>query len=631
LAIDTEPGRARKAREGAMASRQRDYQAQLGSLAETFEQIHDADVSALSAALASVDRRQATYVGSGGAFGVARLAAELHEARTRSFARAATPLELIGSSPLSESAVVIFSAGARHPDAAAATTAALRNGADPVVLVTHRQPDELASTFSAEIRVIHLPGPRGREGFLATNSVMAMSAALIKASGFDLPIRLPNLNTTPTERFREQTLILSAPGLGAVSTDLETRLSETGLSAAQVTDYRNFAHGRHTGLARNIHQTTIVALVDPPIEELARRTLGLLPEDAHVAELRTGLPWPVSELDLLAASMQSISPSAEASNFDPARPKVPQFGRKLYHLSSRALIGPAVGPVDRKLAALRLGGPGRLRQRYEKAAELWLGRLRDQYFDGFVFDYDGTVCATDDRFELPEPPVREEIVRLLHEGAVIGFASGRGGSIHRDLREWVPKKYWHQIELGLYNGGLLLNLSEQLGDRAAPLAAIDEAMRRINRTPFASVVELSEREHQLGISPVDRSGVTLEAMAQVTQELIAVPPSLPLKVTLSGHSIDVIPADSAKTKTSELVRLRAEGEILAFGDQGQLGGNDFELLAETQWSLSVDRVSGDPTRCWNLDTRGERGPDLLRRYLRSLKRLRRGFAYRPAR
>jgi hypothetical protein len=78
----------------------------------------------------------------------------------------------------------------------------------------------------------------------------------------------------------------------------------------------------------------------------------------------------------------------------------------------------------------------------------------------------------------------------------------------------------------------------------------------------------------------------------------------------------------------EHVRERADGAVMAIGDQGHLGGNDFELLAATPWSLSVDRCSADPTRCWNLDSTGRRGPDVLLRYLRALKRQRQGIRFR---
>ncbi len=457
-----------------------------------------------------------------------------------------------------------------------------------------------------------------------------MAAAVTVAFNYKLSARLPNLKPALVEPLRDQTIILSGPGLAAVATDLETRLSETGLSTAQVTDYRNFAHGRHTGLARRIEQTTVVALIDSRVEELAERTLSVLPEETHLVLLRSRLEWPMSVLDLLVASMNSIAPSAEAGDFDPGRPRVPRFGRRLYHLSSRRLIAPASDPVDRKLGALRVGGPHQLRKRYEKAAADWLATFRRQRFLGFVFDYDGTVCATDARYDLPSLEIREELLRLLNGGAVLGFASGRGGSIHRDLREWIPKEAWSQVELGLYNGGLSLRLDEQLEGKTGRTELIDIADRRMRSGPLASLTDMIKREYQLSISPRPSSGLTLETLAVMAQETISIPPALPLKVTASGHSVDVIPADSGKTRTLERVAGGMLTEVVAFGDQGQVGGNDFELLAATPWSLSVDRVSGDPTRCWNLDARGERGPELLRRYLRHFRHLRDGFAFRSA-
>jgi len=68
-------------------------------------------------------------------------------------------------------------------------------------------------------------------------------------------------------------LVFVGPGTQAAGIDLETRLSETGLAAAQLVDYRNFAHGRHYGLARNQDRTTVVAFIAPEYADLANDTL----------------------------------------------------------------------------------------------------------------------------------------------------------------------------------------------------------------------------------------------------------------------------------------------------------------------------------------------------------------------
>jgi hypothetical protein len=574
-------------------------------------------------------QRQALYVGSGGAFAVAQLAADLHEAQTRMLARAATPLDVIAAPALFDVAVMLFTASARHPDAVATVEAARRCNARPISVVTHRTRDQLPPSIGAgDVEVLTLPSVVEKEGFLATNSVLAMATAVVAASGFKTPARLPHLFGNGIKPLRENTLILGSPGLSGVTTDLETRLSETGLSSAQVTDYRNFAHGRHTGFARHLDATTIVALITPEVSELASATLRTLPAAAHVVRLESRLPWPVNVLDLLVASMKAVAATAEGTDLEPSRPSVPAFGRRLYHLSSRRYLLEPANAVERKLLAARAQATGRLQRKYERSLNEWLLNVRAARFGGVVLDYDGTVCTTADRFELPEEPVREALLSLLRHGAILGFASGRGGSLHRDLREWVPRQHWGQIEIGLYNGGLALGLGDELAASDQRSPTLREVARRLRSIPIAGLLRLEEREHQLGIEALEDTGLSTDMIVGSVLEILAWPPAIDIKVVASAHSVDVVPAESAKTATLDRVRTRTRGEVLAIGDQGQVGGNDFELLASTPMSLSVDRVSSDPTRCWNLDNRGESGPELLVRYLTSLRPMRGGLGFR---
>jgi hypothetical protein len=605
------------------------YGEQLRLLGETYGGIRSAPLADLKRSLSAMRRRQAVYVGSGGALAVAQLAANIHEAQTRMLARAATPLDVMASAPLFDVAVMLFTASARHPDAAATVEAARRSNARPICVVTHRTREQLPASITAgDVDVVTLPSVVEKEGFLATNSVLAMATALVAASGFKTPAVLPHISGNGVVALRENTLILDGPGLSSVATDLETRLSETGLSSVQMTDYRNFAHGRHTGLARRLQTTTIVALISPEVAELAAATLSALPAEAEVVRLQSHLEWPLSALDLLVASMKLVAATAEGTDLDPARPTVPAFGRRLYHLSSRPYLRQPANPVERKLVASRAQATMKLQRVYERALDEWLHDARAVRFGGVVFDYDGTICTTAGRFDLPTESVREALLDLLGGGAVIGFASGRGGSLHRDLREWVPKRHWPQIEVGLYNGGRALALADDLAASDERSHVLREVARRLRAMPIAGMVRLEEREHQLGIEASEDSGLSTDIIVGSVLEVLAWPPAIDIKVVASAHSVDVVPTESAKTATLERIRTRTEGEVLAIGDQGQVGGNDFELLASTRFSLSVDRVSSDPTRCWNLDQRGESGPDLLLRYLMSLRSMRGGLGFR---
>jgi hypothetical protein len=371
----------------------------------------------LAEGLEGLRRGVLVAVGAGGALAVAQLAADLHESRSRTLARAVTPLELLGLSQLSDVGVLLFTASGRHPDAGVALTGAVRQHANPIIVVTHRDPETLSRDFHhPAVSVVRLPSVVEKEGFLATNSVLAMTTALVAASGFVLPETLPQLVRDGVRSVRENALILGGPGLAAVSTDLETRLSETGLSAAQVTDYRNFAHGRHTGLSRRFEETTIVALVTPSLRDIAEATLATLPSSADVVRLETSLEWPLSVLDLLVASMKTLAATASGTDFDPSRPRVPEFGRRLYHLSSRRLIPAPRNPGDRKIAALGAADDPHIRGVAEDALREWLTDVRQVKFGGIVLDYDGTVCTTEERFELPTVAVRERLLAVLEAG-----------------------------------------------------------------------------------------------------------------------------------------------------------------------------------------------------------------------
>lgn len=605
------------------------YRGHVSSLAETYARARSADNHALSSALALTRGRQAIYVGSGGALAVARMGADIHEAESRTLARAATPLELIGMPRLHDPAAVLFTASARHPDAEAAVLAALRMQAQPVVVVTHRRREELSRAFAhSAVNVVTLVGGPPREGFLATHSVLAMATALLSATGTPPAADLPYLHRNDRISLRERVLVLGGPGLAAVQTDMETRLSETGLSAVQVTDYRNFAHGRHTGLDRRLHETTILALITPELRELAEMTLAALPESAQVLRIESKLPWPLCLPDLLVGSMKAVASAAERIGLDPARPQVPDYGRRLYHLSSRRLLPAQRNPVDRKLSAARIAETAALRARYADAHSDWLASAAHERFHGFVLDYDGTVCATEERYDLPGEALRTGLLRLLDGGIALGFASGRGSSLHRDLRRWIPEQHWHRVELGLYNGGEVLALTDDLAPAGHPAPDIGAAAERLQGTLPAPPARSTLREHQLSLEPNEATGLTLEALANIVVETLARPPRLELEVVVSGHSIDVVPRGLGKVRVLERVRSLCGGAVLAIGDQGQLGGNDFDLLAAAPWTLSVDRVSGDLTRCWNLDRRGERGPALLQRYLAALHPVRTGFALR---
>ena len=88
-----------------------------------------------------------------------------------------------------------------------------------------------------------------------------------------------------------------------------------------------------------------------------------------------------------------------------------------------------------------------------------------------------------------------------------------------------------------------------------------------------------------------------------------------VNVVRSGHSIDILSPSVSKLNVAHALRkMFGDVTILSIGDRGGLNGNDQELLA-APFSLGVDKVNSDPCTCWNLGSRGQRGPEILAEYL----------------
>ena len=428
---------------------------------------------------------------------------------------------------------------------------------------------------------------------------------------------MPRTKKKPRLPAGERLIVLHGYRTEAVALDLEARLQETGLRTVQVVDYRNFAHGRHVGLNLHARETTVVALIDDSVRSLAEETLQILPSSIDRNELRAHVPWPWSVPDLLMQSMHLVGALARAHKMDPGRPDVAQFGRRLYHLpilSSRRADEPA---VIRKMRAI--GAPPEeqpMRTLVKSALERWREDVSKVPLEAIVLDFDGTCCFTHARHLGTDPHVRRELVRLLDEGLLVGLASGRGRSLHEDLRGWIPEGLWERVALGLYNGGLVLNLGESL---APPSAVIPRSLRKVrlacDALGLGKLVHIDERPHQ--VSMTVGPGISVDECRLLVEAALA--GESDLSILASSHSVDVIQRPTNKMAVMSALDI-GENAVLAVGDRGDRDGNDFELLNAVAWSLSVDRVSAALDRCWNLSPAGRTGPSELSAILTALTR-----------
>ena len=588
---------------------------ELGGLPDVYRAALEYDHSTLREVLAEMAQQAAVFSGSGGALAVAELAAQLHRQTSGRPARATTPLGLAAEVGERDAAVVLFSAGGRNPDVMLAARAARLAGYRPVVVVSCRSSSELPSALLRHVdTAVQIPSPK--DGFLATSSVIAMSVGIAKSLGLELPAMLKFQPDTAQEPLRDRTIVVGGALQSAAMVDLDTRLAETGLSAAQTADLRNFAHGRHVGLARNSDNTTVVVFSDPASEALASRTVEVLPTSTDVRRLHSPHSFPASSIELFGHSIHIVGATGAARGVDPAKPGVPRFGRELYRLNAGKSV-PLVrlDPVERKLTAagLKRGHSDETRRRFQE----WLTAIRDAPVAALVLDYDGTCCATELRFEGLDPEVGAKLRELVEQGLPIAFASGRGGSLVSDTQKWIPQEYWATTWAGLYNGAQIRTLDGPSEDEVTANSALDKAFERLKAEACGLELSVKLRPNQVSVrSEREYSGAQLLPSVSAILERS---PKLDLKVMASGHSIDVVLPRTSKSAVVDLLRGCGLSDVLAIGDQGQRDGNDYELLASTPWSLSVDRVSADLSRCWNLGDGAESGPRLLLRYLDKLR------------
>ena len=613
----------------------RPYGAEMEAMSGTYEWSLSTDVGSLSDFARAAAGAPLYAVGSGGSLTAATLAAALHH-DTGSVAEALTPLAFLDRERLdcSNASVLLFTAGGGNGDILAALdrAVALRPRALGVVCTS---PRSRAARAAARARGTHLQAglvPSGRDGFLATNSLLAMSAwacrayeeAGLAACGLprfgDLAGDAADAAASAARLAGCTTLVVLHDSWGRIAAvDLESKMSEGGLAGVQMADYRHFAHGRHNWLDKRAG-SGVAALASPGCERLASATLGCLPRKVPALRIDTRLDGPAGALALLVRSMRLVGLFGAALGVDPGRPRVAAFGRRLYGLRYRPPpLGGATAveraALCRKFGTHRMAGPGELRLR---GLRRFADALSGQRFGGIVFDYDGTLVDTQDRQRPPRAPVRRLLGGLLSGGIMACVATGRGKSAREDLRKAIGKEHWPRILVGYYNGGDIGPLDDDsVPDKELPMdPALDEFLSVRGLEDVLAGAKKEERPHQItyegsGLRAADMAGRLAAAAPSVAKRV---------KIVESAHSVDVVASSTTKRALARRARssIRAGLSVLCIGDMGRPPGNDHELLSGP-YSLSVGEVSGDIRTCWNLLPPGVSGPAGTIHYMQRFK------------
>lgn len=634
------------------------YLIELERLTDTYDWAMQTDISAISQSVKTTRVLPIIASGSGGALSLAELMVSIHTQVTGRLAKALTPLELIEAMPTDEHlGIWLMSAGGTNIDILRAFSSSVTREPSQLVVICGRPKCKLVDQVKKHSYVdLHtFSHPAGKDGFLATNSLVAFAVPIARAylgqgEVSILPSTLSQLLCTAlgsesqlsdyAEQSmqlwkRETTVVLHSSVLRPAALDIESRFTEAALGSVQVSDFRNFAHGRHHWLAKRGESSGVLAISTPRDRQLAERTLNILP--SHIPKLHVKIMCDdvAGQIASMIIALHTAGWAGKSKGIDPGRPSVPTFGRKLYNLKRAPIRKSKISHNDfaiwRKTGvALNDLQSWEGNAEWNDALERFHGRICDQAFGAIVFDYDGTIVDTQRRFSPPSPEMIAELVKLLDAGILIGIATGRGISVKDSLTQVVPKKHWPNIFVGYYNGAEFGTIDDD-GTPIQPqtpcqtLRRVERELRSVNL--LLRSVDFHVRRSQIGVMPRKSTSVewVWEMVGRILQKL-----SIPrVRYVKSAHSVDILAPGVSKLRVvSEIHKLleKKSTTVLTIGDRGRWSGNDFELLSEP-FSLSVDEVSSDPDTCWNLSSPGIRGSQATIQYCQRLTiRGRRGHA-----
>ena len=600
------------------------FKGELKKLSETIRWAEQQDVTRLAHFLFAENKQiPLVCIGSGGSLSACHYAAQLYQRCNGVLAEAMTPLQLMyaGKDIIRNSKLLFLSASGKNKDILNVIKYGLKYNETAMMSLTLRKnnpTEELLEQYPKVVRWCE-DIPSEKDGFLATNSLVATFTLLCKAAGymvqdsslnlhdtlnFELATRPLNLELSSIQNF----IVLYGAVGEPVAWDIESKLTEAALGSALLSDYRNFGHGRHHWFDKRGENSCIIALVTPVEKDLAQKTIGCLPKKVPVIYIETELETPAASIDMLLKAFRFVNNLGEARGIDPGKPGVPGYGRVLVAVLRK------LGVAGRENAPLWV--------HYSEACQRFVRQLNRGKFTTVAFDYDGTLSASDRKSRFTNglcDEIRDALMPLLENGVRIVVATGRGKSVGESFQKSIDQKYWPQIKVGYYNGACLLVLGEEDKLKVwreqpfdSELKALEEELKL--RLPKGCVdYKFAERSLQLSIEG-EMTQTESQLVYETCREIIWDKQMKDIRIWRSSHSMDIV----VYHEVSKQRVIEDPERTLCIGDYGTVEGNDYEMLT-SKYSLSVDRVSKNAESCWNIAPSGMKELDATLYYLSRMK------------
>ena len=626
------------------------FEGELKFLKSTIQWANSLELSKLKNSLSKFDS-PIYVVGSGGSLSACHFAVSLFNNQGK-FARAVTPLELFYLGKTLHNASILFiTASGRNYDIRFAFKQVLEYEPKKIIVLTMRENNPLSEkarqygiSESFDFKI-----PTGKDGFLATNSLIGFFVLLnnslngnvynTKNIGKELQGEIEKFLNSIDE---DCTITVLHGGWSkSVAWDIESKCSEAGLTPTLISDFRNFGHGRHHWFSKRSN-SAILALTNATDSSLCNKTLNTLPDNIPKLILESDGDGPLSTIDQLIKSFEFISRLGKKVNIDPGKPGVPAYGRKLYHLPySKLLANPKINGLTKRaeLAIKRKLGVDDLTSVKAPELEIWkksyskfMNNLAKTSFGMVLFDYDGTICSSSERYHGPSQQITDKLLEILKNGFLVGVITGRGQSVRTDLQKVIPNIYWNEVLVGYYNGSDCGELSNNLlpDKKADTNPCLKPIIPLINEISELYGIEVTTRPNQVTIEITNKSRWNF--IRNLVIQSIKTANISEIQILESSHSMDIIPNTVSKLNIipSALEKLNERGlpdKILSIGDKGQWSGNDFMLL-DSEYGLSVDDVSSKLNSCWNISSMGNRNSSATIEYLNCLEFNSTGFNFK---
>lgn len=616
----------------------------LNRLPDTMALLAHVDTGPLAVGIEAGRTRHTIAVGSGGSAISAEFFARCRETLWQNPTSVETPMQFVlDAADISGSDVWLFSADVDDQDVLAAMRSAFSRRARSVHVVSCGPPGVTASQAAASGGYVHsIPVAEAEDGFLATHSLVATVGVLLlaadRASGDTVGFRLLEKlsgriqdalshenrararQMFKTLELRDTLILLADPQLRPVSVLLDTSAWQSGICAVQSTDFRNFAHGRHTWIHHRGESSLILALAGRDSSSSWQPLEESLPRTQRHAHLDFGDCGRFANAVGIVQGLVLIEAMGAAVGIDPGKPRFGPFRGEVCEDDALRRVAAALSPSIRQKRATmyRRDDPEASGVSLALIEEERLQKLGEAVFGGIVLDYDGTMVHTADRSAPPAAEIVRELERLYRAGLRIGFATGRGGSAGKGLRAVLDPCIHPSIAIGYYNGGYVQMLDVDIKKHPPPSdGGINDAIAWLEaRQDLFRKFEMPEPGVQITIRMDDLFDP--ERFALDAGECKAVAEGR-VKIARSGYNFVILIATATKLNAVRAVadQLDEHLAVLCVGDSGSHHGNDYALLSNP-YGISVGEVCGASDGCWSLFGDHVTGPDALLKVLCAL-------------